>query len=99
MENKNNRYAILERTMTISLGIVQILFILYMIGAGFAIDWLKSVCAVLTIMIALCCFAYLYITGEFRKRRSLWMSLWAAALVICTIASLILQFPSPHPGK
>lgn len=98
MGRKTNRYAKLEKTMTIGLAGAQGLFFLYMIAAGCGISCLKSICATLCVLIGTGAFSYLYLTQEWRKRRSLWLSAWAVALVVCTIASLILQFPSPHPA-
>ena len=98
MDRKINRYAKLEKAMTIALGSAQGLFILYMIAAGCGIGWLKWLCATLCVLAGAGAFAYLYLTQEWRKRRSLWLSAWAVALVIFTVFSLILQFPSPHPA-
>ena len=51
MDGKINRYAKLEKNMTIALGSAQCLFILYMIAAGCGIIWLKWLCATLYICI------------------------------------------------
>ena len=98
MDGKINRYAKLEKNMTIALGSAQCLFILYMIAAGCGIIWLKWLCATLCVLSGAGAFVYLYLTQEWHKRRSLWLSAWSIALVICTIFSLILCFPSPHPA-
>ena len=99
MGKRVNRYRALEDQMAKTLGVSLGLFIIYLIAAGIGIGWLKGICAVLTILGGTGCFSYLYLAGEWKKRRSLWMTVWAAALVICTIFSLILQFPSPHPAR
>lgn len=98
MDRKNNRYKKLEQTITIVLASTQGVFLLYMIAAGCGIGWLKAISAVLSILASGGSFGYLYLIKEWRKRRSLWLSAWAAALFICTLASLILHFPSPHPA-
>ena len=99
MKRTNNRYNQLERIITTVLASASGIFILYMFGAGNGIHWLKSFCAILSLLSSAGSFGYLYLIREWRKRRSLWMAVWAAALFICTVASLILHFPSPHPAK
>ena len=37
----------------------------------------------------------LYMTRELLRRRSIWMTLAAACVIICVLVSLILKFPSP----
>ena len=93
-----NRYRQMERMMTYALCANLFMFILFLIASGFATIWLKTICAIFSILISLLCFGYLYITKEWLRRRSLWMSTAAGALFVCTVFSLILQFPSPVPG-
>lgn len=99
MKRTTNRYSRLEQTITIVLASASVMFILYMFGAGNEINWLKGFCSVLTLLSSAGSFSYLFLIQEWRKRRSLWMAVWAAALFVCTVASLILHFPSPHPAK
>lgn len=98
MSKKNNRYLQFERYMTIALGLSLFLFIIFLIASGTGTIWLKATTAIVNILIALLCLGYLYLTHELLRRRSLWMSASAAAILICTLFSLILQFPSPVPG-
>ena len=98
MGRKNNRYLQFERYMTVVLGIALLIFIIFLISSGTGTLWLKVTTAIMGILLTILCLAYMYLTGELLRRRSLWMSTIAAAILICTLFSLILQFPSPIPG-
>ena len=98
MGKKNNRYLQFERYMTVVLGIALLIFIIFLIASGTGTLWLKVTTAIMNILLTILCLAYMYLTGELLRRRSLWMSTIAAAILICTLFSLILQFPSPIPG-
>ena len=71
------------------------LFVLYLLFAGLGITWLKAVFAVLVLLMSGLILGYLYLTQELLARRSLWMSAAAAAVAVCLLASLVLNFPSP----
>jgi len=97
MKNRNNKYKDMERKMQIILAVLAALFILFLIASGRGIIWLKAICAIVAIFISLLCLLFLYLSGELLKQRSLWISTALAAIVICTLFSLILQFPCPRP--
>ncbi len=97
--NKNNRYRIMEWYMTYVLVADLGLFLLYLIFAGFGVIWLKAITAVLAILISLGCLGFLYLTQELLRKRSLWMTTAAAAILLCTLMSLILNFPRPNTYK
>lgn len=99
MLSKPNRYSELERYMTYALLADTVLFILYLIFAGLGIVWLKIVLAVLGLILSGLLLWYLYNTKELLKRRSLWISTGAAAIAVCLLFSLILNFPSPNKYK
>ena len=99
MANKSTRYTEMERYMTYALCADTVLFILYLIFAGFGVTWLKIVLAVLGIALSGLLLLYLYFTKELLKRRSLWISTGAAAIAVCLLFSLILNFPSPNKYK
>ena len=98
MNKKNERYLQFEKYMTIALGISLLLFVVFLVASGTGTIWLKAITAIINILLTLLCLAYLYLTQELLRRRSMWMSSIAAAILICTLFSLILQFPSPVPG-
>jgi len=97
MAERKNRYKQMERSMVCVLGADFVLFVLYLICAGAGITWLKVTLAILGILISGGCIGYLYMTQELLRRRSLWMGTAAAAIAICLLTSLILNFPSPKP--
>ena len=99
MADRKNRYKMMEWYMTYALIADVALFLLYLLFAGFGIIWLKAITAILAILLSAGCFAFLYLTQEFLKRRSLWMSATAAAILLCTLISLILAFPRPNTYK
>ena len=97
MAKRVNRYKKMERTMTATLLADAFLFILFLIAAGTGTLWLKILTAIFTILISGLCLAYLYLSKELLKRRSLWMTAAAGAILLCVLLSLILNFPSPSP--
>lgn len=97
MAAKNNRYKNMERYLTYGLLADVLLFILYMIFSGMGIIWLKVLLTVLTLLLSAAILAFLYFSQELVKRRSLWIGTGAAAIIICLLFSLILNFPSPRP--
>ena len=99
MANKPSRYNEMERYMTYALCADTVLFILYLVFAGLGVVWLKIVLAVLGIILSGLLLWYLYTTKELLKRRSLWISTGAAAIIVCLLFSLILNFPSPNKYK
>ncbi len=96
MAKQNKRYEQMQWYMTYALVADLALFILYLIFAGFGIIWLKAITAILAIILSGACLGFLYLTKELLKRRSLWMSTAAAAIIVCILFSLILNFPRPN---
>lgn len=92
---KRNRYREMESLMTkIILGDVLI-FVLYLVCAKRGWDVFKVITAIISIFGSLLCTGWLYLTGEFKRRRSLWMVTIFICIVICMAVSLILGFPAP----
>lgn len=99
MAQRGNRYKEMERYMTLALIADAVLFVLYLICAGIGIIWLKVILAILSIALSGLCLAYLYLSKELLRQRSFWMSVCAAAVLVCVVFSLILNFPSPNKYK
>ena len=97
MNKNNSRYIKMQQIMTAMLGGAVFFFIVYLIAAGNGIIWLKAITSIITILGSGLSLGYLYLAQELLRRRSLWISTAFAAILICTLASLILSFPSPHP--
>lgn len=93
MANDRNRYKQMEQYMTYALILNTIIFALYLLFAGLGIVWLKIIFSILVILLSVLCLACLFITRELLRKRSLWMSVGAAALIVCTVFSLLLNYP------
>lgn len=90
---KRNRYRQMEQQMTRVLMLDLALFLFYLLFAGLGVTWLKVILSICVVLISAACLAYLYLTQELLRRRSLWMISAAGAIVVCLIFSLILRFP------
>ncbi len=97
MKKKKSRYRQMEQIMTFVLLGDLALFVIFLIAGGFGIIWLKVITSIIAMLISGLCLWFLYMTQELLKRRSLWMSAAAAAILLCVLFSLILNFPSPNP--
>ena len=94
---KRNRYREMESMMTKIILADTLVFILYLVCAGFGWSVLKVVTAIIAIFGSLLCVGWLYLTGAFARRRSLWMVTTFIAIVICVVISLLLGYPGPSP--
>ena len=97
MRKRNNRYKQMEMRMSCVLLADFVLFIVFLFAAGFGVIWLKVVTSVIAIITSILCLGFLFLSQELLRRRSLWMTAAAAAILICTIFSLIQGYPSPVP--
>ncbi len=94
---KRNRYREMESLMTkIILGDVLV-FVAYLLSAGMGASVIKVVTAIISVVGSLLCAGWLYLTGEFGRRRSLWMVTIFVCIVICVVVSLVLGYPRPMP--
>ena len=93
MAKRNNRYRKFDKLMTkVVIGDVFV-FLVYLLSAFAGIGWLKVITALVAIVGSGLCLGYLYLSQELLKKRSLWMSLSFAAIVLCTLVSLICKVP------
>ncbi len=92
---RNKRFLEFEKKMTQVLLADAAVFVLYLIFSATGVIPLKVITAIVAILASLLCLGYLYMSGELRRRRSLWMSAASAAIFLCTVVSLICNFPSP----
>jgi ABC-type bacteriocin/lantibiotic exporter with double-glycine peptidase domain len=90
---KRNRYQEMEQLLTVALIADAVIFVLYLIVAGAAIGWLKIVLAVVALLMAAAGLAFLFLTRELLKQRSLWLSCGFFSVFLCTLVSLILAYP------
>ena len=95
MEERRNRYKDLEQLMTVLLIAAAVDFLLFLIFSGVGVLWVKVVTAIFAILMPLLSLAFLYISQELLRQRSLWLTTGFASILVCTIVSLICNFPSP----
>ncbi len=92
---KRNRYRHMEIMMTrVILGITAA-FILFVLFSWRGMNTLKFIFGIVTMAASGLSLGWLYITGEFSHRRSLWMVTAFFAFIICTLVSMILHYPAP----
>ena len=96
MDRRRARYKRMETMITVILCLDAAIFLAYLILAGMGMIALKIVTAVLCIAISGGVLYQLFKTRELLRRRSLWMTLAAACVILCVLASLILNFPAPR---
>lgn len=95
MGKNRARYKKMETIMTAVLCLDAAVFLLYLIFAGLGMVGLKVTTAVLCFLISGAALYFLYMTRELLRKRSIWMTLAAACIILCVLASLILRFPAP----
>ena len=94
---KRNRYREMESLMTKVVVGDALVFVLYLIFAGLGLTVVKVAAAIIAILGSLLGLGWLVITGEFSRRRSLWMVTGFIAIVLCVLVSLLLGYPGPAP--
>lgn len=97
MARRRNRYKEMERYMTYTLLFDVFMFILFLIYSGIGVIWVKVVTSIVAIATGLLCLGFLYLNREILRSRSLWMTVTAVSIIVCTVFSLILGYPSPNP--
>ena len=94
---KRTRYQEMEFYMTVALIADFLSFIIFLIAAGTGAILLKVICIIVSTALSALCLWVLYFSRELLRPRSFWMMMAAAAIMICLLFSLILNFPSPNP--
>ena len=93
MAKRNNRYRQFDFIMTrVVIGDV-FAFLLYLLSAAVGIGWLKGLTAAVIILGSAACVGYLYLSQEWLKKRSLWMTMSFGAILLLTLVSLICKVP------
>ena len=89
------KYKQVEPILTYVLMGVGVIFLLYLIFAAIDLVAGKVITAILGILISGLVLAYLYMSKELLRRRSIWMTLAAGSVILLILLSLILNFPAP----
>lgn len=90
-----SRYREMESVMTKIILVDALVFVLYLLSAGMGWSVFKVITAIVAIFGSLLCAGWLYLTGEFTRRRSLWMVTAFICIIVCVIFSLLLGCPRP----
>lgn len=91
------RYKQIDQLLTRVLIADTAVFVLYLIFAGFGLTALKVITVIIALLVSALSLAYLYMLGEFKKARSRWLVMGFGAIILCTLVSVILNYPSPAP--
>ncbi len=92
---KRNRYRELEKKVTLMIAADAAVFVLYLLVAGAGVVALKVITSIVAIIGSLLGLGFLFMAGELLKKRSLWMTVAFASVLLCTIVSLVCNFPGP----
>lgn len=95
MNENQSSYRFFEQFMTIVLFVGLAFFLLYLIMAGVGLIVMKIIFAVLAILLSAACLFILYTSKEWLKPRSLWLTAAFGSIIICTIVSLLCNYPAP----
>lgn len=97
--NKKNEYKRYKKNERIWIyGVIADagIFALYLLMAGLGVVWLKWILAIVAILLSAAGLASLYLTGELRRQRSLYLTAGFGAVIVVILFSLILNYPSPN---
>lgn len=95
MAKKLSRYQKMDYSMTVAMAAVGVVFLLYLIAAGFGVLWLKVLSALIAILGSALGLGFLYLIGEFKKQRSLWLVVGFGSVIVVTLISILCNYPSP----
>lgn len=95
MNENQSGYRFFEQFMTIMVFIGLAFFVLYLVFSGTGVLALKIIFAILTILLSGVCLFTLYSSKELLKPRSLWLTAAFCSLIVCTLVSLLCNFPAP----
>ena len=92
---KRMRYKTIEKYLTYTLLADTAVFALFLLFSGLGVIAMKVITAILIIGASGLSLAYLYMIGETKKRRSRWLVLGFACILLCLFVSLIMKYPAP----
>lgn len=95
-KNEYKRYKENERIWIYGLLADAGIAVLYLLMAGLGVVWLKWTLAIAAILLSAAGLASLYLTGELRRQRSLYLTAGYGAVIVVILFSLILNYPSPN---
>lgn len=93
--NQKKGFRALEQMLSVGIGIQLALYVLYLIVAGCGIVWLKVILGLLTMAAGVLGCGFLVLIGEHKRPRSRWLLAAFGSMAVCTLVSLIFNYPSP----
>ena len=94
-QKRRNQFRQLERSITMVIFADLILFVLTLAAGGIGIGWLKVLVGLCTLVISGLGTTFLVLVNEHKRRRSWWMLSAFGSMLICTLVSLLLNYPCP----
>ena len=94
-QKRRNQFRQLERSLTMVIFADLVLFVLTLAAGGIGIGWLKVIVGLCTIVISGLGATFLVLVNEHKRRRSWWMLSAFGSMLICTLVSLLLNYPCP----
>lgn len=92
---RRSKFRALERSLTMVIFADLVLFALTLAAGGVGIGWLKIVVGILTVLISGLGCTFLVLINEHKRRRSWWMLSAFGSMLLCTLVSLITNYPAP----
>lgn len=92
---RRNKFRELERSLTMVIFADLVLFALTLAAGGVGIGWLKIVVGILTVLISGLGCTFLVLINEHKRRRSWWMLSAFGSMLLCTLVSLLTNYPAP----
>lgn len=92
---KRKRYKEIEQLLTYALIGCAAVFALYLLFAGLGVVAMKVITAIIAIVGSGLALGFLYMCGELKKRRSRWLVVGFASVIICLMVSLLVKYPAP----
>lgn len=95
MNDNQSNFHFFEQFMTIMLFVGLVFFVFYLIMAGVGLLVMKVIFAILAIILSGVSIFMLYTSKELLKQRSLWLTTAFFSIILCTLVSLLCNYPAP----
>ncbi len=92
---KRNRYRHMEVIMTRVILAFTLSFILFLLFSWRGLTIVKYIFGGIATIGSALTLGWLYLIGEFKHRRSLWMITALVSLIVCCLVSLVFRWPCP----
>ena len=90
---RNGGFKEFEKAMTLLLLCAAAAFVFFLVNAAMGITWMQVITGIVAIGLPIFCLVQLYLTKELLKQRSLWLTTGFGGIALCTLVSIIANFP------